>query len=138
MLYCECKVTNFESNSQPASFAVRMSRCCIASAKLQILKAIHNNVAAGKQRSGLYCECKVTNFESNSQLIVVYYYIRICCIASAKLQILKAIHNRCWCPFHLNLLYCECKVTNFESNSQQWIGHNPAMTVVLRVQSYKF
>ena len=43
--------------------------------------------------AGLYCECKVTNFESNSQLTNESRENLASCIASAKLQILKAIHN---------------------------------------------
>ena len=73
-----------------------MRTCCIASAKLQILKAIHNSCKAFNFSFELYCECKVTNFESNSQLLSFSCLLNFCCIASAKLQILKAIHNYTW------------------------------------------
>ena len=138
-LYCECKVTNFESNSQLAALPLCSPCSCIASAKLQILKAIHNislsvsfmiavvlRVQSYKfwkqfttggflqwRHRLLYCECKVTNFESNSQLPNAAKRLLNRCIASAKLQILKAIHN----------LISEIQQTT---------------TVVLRVQSYKF
>ena len=60
------------------------------------------------------------------------------CIASAKLQILKAIHNVFLILCVGFGLYCECKVTNFESNSQRSGRSLAQAAVVLRVQSYKF
>ena len=41
----------------------------------------------------LYCVCKGTNFESNSQQTGLKYVPPVNCIASAKVLILKAIHN---------------------------------------------
>ena len=164
LLYCECKVTNFESNSQHIHTCTYYFAGCIASAKLQILKAIHNTESVITAFYLLYCECKVTNFESNSQLPCTNNRSVSCCIASAKLQILKAIHNKSteynretevvlrvqsykfWKQFTtysryfpvVVSLYCECKVTNFESNSQQLFLCVRQAFVVLRVQSYKF
>ncbi len=41
----------------------------------------------------LYCDYKDTKFESNSQLTVTYLSHVASCIATTKIQNLKAIHN---------------------------------------------
>ena len=118
-LFWFCKNTNFESNSQHFIMSVMMYLSCFDSAKIQILKAIHNNgILGGKAepvvlilqkykfwkqfttnrwrcfvRWSLFWFCKNTNFESNSQHRSRRFYTNSRCFDSAKIQILKAIHN---------------------------------------------
>ena len=115
-----CKNTNFESNSQHflkhsddvvscldsakiqilkaihngilASFLVDVG--CLDSAKIQILKAIHNCCGIDLVCVALFRFCKNTNFESNSQHFLKHSDDVVSCLDSAKIQILKAIHNK--------------------------------------------
>ena len=119
-LFWFCKNTNFESNSQLIVKILIHLVNCFDSAKIQILKAIHNNAITAVDTSN--------------------------CFDSAKIQILKAIHNytktttqtnkivlilqkyKFWKQFTTyraqdkqeHKLFWFCKNTNFESNSQQW------------------
>ena len=47
ILFRFCKNTNFESNSQPVKSRFVSQTYCLDSAKIQILKAIHNRIRQG-------------------------------------------------------------------------------------------
>ncbi len=171
LLRCIYENTNFESNSQLHLCRRRFTTSCVVSTKIQILKAIHNNVhfyrcfkvvalylrkyKFWKQFTTsrlliasvikLRCIYENTNFESNSQLLLVFGFLTQGCVVSTKIQILKAIHNKeakeqieelvalylrkykFWKQFTTvrrddrikAQLRCIYENTNFESNSQQ-------------------
>ena len=51
MLFRFCKNTNFESNSQLSDRRPTDDSCCLDSAKIQILKAIHNASSYGENQA---------------------------------------------------------------------------------------
>ena len=138
-LCCIYENTNFESNSQPLINCFPYQSRCVVSTKIQILKAIHNVSVfmifiiyvvlylrkykfwkqfttpepAWAKALRLCCIYENTNFESNSQLWRTRKKMKLSCVVSTKIQILKAIHNA--------LL----------SNASNW-------TVVLYLRKYKF
>ena len=65
-----------------------------ATAKLQNLKAIHNPKLEMYIDGYAECDCKITKFESNSQPSLRQEFLFRSLNATAKLQNLKAIHNR--------------------------------------------
>ncbi len=92
-LFLKVKDTNFESNSQLKLLNLNGSYSCFWKSKIQILKAIHNAFNLVKCWIVLFLKVKDTNFESNSQLPVWFYFVRLSCFWKSKIQILKAIHN---------------------------------------------
>ena len=131
-------------------------------AKLQNLKAIHNDTLTYRTWRRVIINRKTTKFESNSQPYRTCYLAIGCCYQSqnykiwkqfttiiyanaphdkllsiAKLQNLKAIHN----PFiSYQLLFkvvINRKTTKFESNSQQVDNSNKKSPCCYQSQNYK-
>ena len=113
-------------------------------AKLQNLKAIHNVFECLYNVHYVVINRKTTKFESNSQLLITIRAFSFCCYQSqnykiwkqfttwlrrayeahlllsiAKLQNLKAIHNRVLFLVPCYYVVINRKTTKFESNSQR-------------------
>ena len=112
--------------------------------KYKFWKQFTTKVELFSVNSELCCIYENTNFESNSQHNRIKILIKLCCVVSTKIQILKAIHNaiilvqilKCvvlylrkykfWKQFTTfrgmnrakSLLCCIYENTNFLSNSQ--------------------
>ena len=131
-------------------------------AKLQNLKAIHNTGCNFKSIHHVVINRKTTKFESNSQLPLYPSWTRACCYQSqnykiwkqfttglslwninamllsiAKLQNLKAIHNKSWQRNSHQLVVINRKTTKFESNSQRVLNLLPISNGCYQSQNYK-
>ena len=105
---------------------------------------------------------KTTKFESNSQLTPTSWVLFPYCYQSqnyeiwkqfttenapltfsqmllsiAKLQNLKAIHNRCLVPCCVSVVVINHKTTKFESNSQQTCSEGVFLACCYQSQNYK-
>ena len=143
------KTTKFESNSQRSRIRYQNSLCCYQSqnykiwkqfttkaersgaselllsiAKLQNLKAIHNSDIWWELRVVVVINRKTTKFESNSQHCLSLWSKTILLLSIAKLQNLKAIHNKRSVLYYFCVVVINRKTTKFESNSQlHWPGY---------------
>ena len=131
-------------------------------AKLQNLKAIHNVSNRLHSAKNVVINRKTTKFESNSQLWCHNYSCVISCYQSqnykiwkqfttsasilslfwkllsiAKLQNLKAIHNRFCLLYMFCLVVINRKTTKFESNSQQGLSSCNIRRCCYQSQNYK-
>ena len=88
-------------------------------AKLQNLKAIHNPTFPTKPTKSVVINRKTTKFESNSQLLALPAQMSMGLLSIAKLQNLKAIHNRKELIMIKSSVVINRKTTKFESNSQR-------------------
>ena len=130
--------------------------------KLQNLKAIHNNVIVTPSSWNVVINRKTTKFESNSQLQAFANIGSYSCYQSqnykiwkqftttlnslrwllpllsiAKLQNLKAIHNRAFWFRKVLRVVINRKTTKFESNSQQEIKDAGVRLCCYQSQNYK-
>ena len=97
MLCCIYENTNFESNSQLTPASKTPHICCVVSTKIQILKAIHNPFSSHQLQMEVVLYLRKYKFwkQFTTKLRVILYTCRLCCIYEN---------------------------TNFESNSQLFIG----------------
>ena len=172
MLFRISKISTFESNSQPITTQCLRGCCCSEYQRYQLLRAIHNYRTSNERfpevvpnikdinfweqfttqqhqtfrNHTLFRISKISTFESNSQLELVSYPIRIGCSEYQRYQLLRAIHNSAaigytypqvvpnikdinfWeqftTVFHVVLVPVELfrisKISTFESNSQPY------------------
>ena len=163
-LFLKVKDTNFESNSQLAPCSPLVCPCCFWKSKIQILKAIHNdldfceieNIAVSESqrykfwkqftttsccnrlRKVLFLKVKDTNFESNSQHRI-YSFLRDFAVSeSQRYKFWKQFTTATTYTPTLIPLFLKVKDTNFESNSQLMNKQINPPFAVSESQRYKF
>jgi len=106
--------------------------------KIQILKAIHNDIGMSEANLHAVYDVKDTNFESNSQPRLRCPMLWRLLFMMSKIQILKAIHNSCTTKVIWDGAVYDVKDTNFESNSQHLHPVSVPEKRCLWCQRYKF
>ena len=78
----QLKITDPTTQTVP-----KYAHALLSITKLQNLKAIHNLDTLRFSRPIVVINCKTTKFESNSQRLLISYYLLLCCYQSQNYKI---------------------------------------------------
>ncbi len=108
----------FESNSQLEFLSGSMPWCCAYLCKDTNLKAIHNHQNILTIMMWLCLPMQRYKFESNSQLIILFFLLIVVVLTYAKIQIWKQFTTMSSSDSNVPLLCLPMQRYKFESNSQ--------------------